>query len=283
MRTALLLLFMSLAALSSNAAGNDPAIEALEGAWVVQVGEQTRDRFLIVSDVKREQNRVMLGLATYGWIDSKDKPVRDWHAEIFGDSIHLSFYTPADSLITVSFKMEETSVSGEFASKAGKKSDVRMTRIADDELAMLRSAASERRKGSIAAADGKKVRVTKDSRIYLVYVGAEDCPPCRAFSGRYGDGKRLKEIAPELAEASFVKAELWSFRDPLTPGALPDELKWLAERTASGKLPLRKRGTPFFAAVVDKQVLVQGHGTTALETLVAPEIKRAVELRRAAN
>lgn len=275
-------LFMALAGASFTAAADDPAVEALDGAWVVQVGNQVRDRFLIVTGSKHLQNRVVPGSATYGWIDGKGKPVRNWQAGIFGDSIHLSFDTPADSLIKVSFKVDETTVSGDMLTKGGKNYDVRMTRVADDELVALRAAAADGKKG-LAAAGGGRSNITKDSKIYLVYVGAEDCPPCRRFSSYYGDGQRLKEIAPELIEARYVKAELWRFKDPLTAASLPDELKWLVVPNASGKAPLRKRGTPFFAAVVDKQVLAQGHGTTALETLVVPQIKHAVEQRRSAN
>jgi hypothetical protein len=272
----LLGLLLSLPALS-----NDLAVEALEGAWVVQVGDQPRDRFLIVSDVKREQNRILAGRTSYGWIDGKGKPVREWQAEIFGDSIRLGFYTPAESRIDVVFRADETSVAGEMATKQGKKLDIRMTRLADEELALLRASAAESKKG---ASRPTKLQASKQSKIYLVYVGADDCPPCRRFSATYGNGKRLGEISPALAEARFVTVSLWSFRDPVTATNLPDELKWLAESVLpSGKPPLRKRGTPFFAAVLDKTVLAQGHGTTALETLVAPQIANAVELRRAAR
>jgi hypothetical protein len=115
-------------------------------------------------------------------------------------------------------------------------------------------------------------------------VGAEDCLPCRRFEARIGsDGGGLKALAPELGEAQFVKASLRSYRDALAPGALPAELAWLAEPGASGKPPLRKRGTPFFAAVIDHGVVAQGHGVTALETLVVPEIQLAVQARRAAS
>jgi hypothetical protein len=103
------------------------------------------------------------------------------------------------------------------------------------------------------------------------------------WASYYGNGVRLKEITPELADARFVRVKLSSYRDPVTAGGLPDDLRWLIEGGATGKAPMRKRGTPFFAAVVDKRITAQGHGTAALEALVAPAIKRAVEERRAAN
>lgn len=278
--TRILLAFLAIQGFSAGTAlAQDAAAAALEGAWVVSVGDQPRDRFLIVRGASTDKNEVLAKSAVYGWIDGKAIQVGDWKAEIVGDTIKLSFLTPANSLVKVAFSAVDTSVSGDMLTKAGKKYDVRMTRLDAEELAALRAAAAEAK----SAAPAKKTGVTKDSKVYLVYVGADDCPPCNRFASYYGNGVRLKEIAPELAEAKFVRAQLRSYKEAVTSTALPDELKWLVAGDASGKLPLRKRGTPFFAAVVDKRVTAQGHGTAALEALVAPAIKRAVEERRAAD
>lgn len=279
MRKFLLLAFCALCAFNRAALAGDPAAEALEGAWLVQVGEQARDRFLVVSGAARTENRIVPATAIYGWIDGKGIEVKDWRAEVFGDAIRLTFRTPADSLVGVSLKAEEANAAGEMVVKSGKKFEVRMTRLPPEELQALRAAAAETRKAQKLA----PLRVAKDAKIYLVYVGAPDCPGCIRFEASNRNGERLKEITPELLEARYVKAELWSYKDPVTPAALPAELQWLVRPDAAGKLPLRKRGTPFFAAVVDQRVLAQGHGTAALESLVAPAIKRAVEGRRAAN
>jgi thiol-disulfide isomerase/thioredoxin len=130
----------------------------------------------------------------------------------------------------------------------------------------------------------KRSAVTKDSKITLVYVGADNCPPCRAFIGYYGkEGRRLPELAPELAEVRFVNVSLMHFTSPVHSEDLPEDLAWLLQPAANGKVPMRKRGTPYFIGVVDKRVVARGHGTEALKTLVVPEIRRAVEERRAAN
>ena len=63
-------------------------------------------------------------------------------------------------------------------------------------------------------------------------------------------------------------------RDPV--GRVPEDLGWLAGTGANGKPVLQRRGVPFFALVVDNRIWAQGHGVTALETLIAPEIRRAV-------
>jgi len=261
------------------AQAQDPGAEAIEGAWVVSVGEQTRDRFLIVKGAKTEKNEVRVASAVYGWIDGKGAQVGSWKAEIFGDTIKLSYVTSADSLVTVAFKATDTSASGDMVTKAGKKYDVRMTRLDAEELAALRAAAADA-KGSQA----KRLDVTKSSQISLVYVGADNCPGCRVFIGHYGkDGKRLNEIAPELAEARFVYVFQWRFQEPVLTEQLPADMTWLIRPAANGKMPMRKRGTPYFAAVIDQRVIAQGHGIGALQTLVVPAIKRAVEEKRAAN
>lgn len=275
----ILTMLVALLGVSSPALAQDSAAEAIEGAWVVSVGNQSRDRFLIVKGASIEKGEVLVKSAVYGWIDSKAKPVGDWKAAIEGDMIHLSFLTPADSLVKVSFSAADTSVIGDMLTKSGKKYDVRMTRLDAEELAALRAAAKGAR-----AEMAKGPTISKNSKISLVYVGAGDCPPCKRFIGQVGqDGKGLKDIAPELAEARFVYVYLHEFRSPVQSSLLPEEMRWLMQPAANGRTPMRKRGTPFFVGVVDHRVIAQGHGTAALETLVAPAIKRAVEERRAAN
>ncbi len=266
----------TLALLPSLAWSQDPAAAALEGAWVVSVGDQ-KDRYMIVRGARVEKNEIRVESTAFGWVDGRGKPAQNWKAEIFGDTIKLSLRTPGGAFLSTTFKTDETTVIGDWVSNTGNKLKVRMTRIDPAELAAM-----------IAAAGAKPERptksaLTKQSTIVLLYVGADDCPSCNRFASYYGSGERLKEITPELADARFVRVKLYHYRDPVTPSSLPDGLKWLIEPDASGSIPLKKRGTPFFAAVVDKRITSWGHGTAALETIVAPAIKRAVEDRRAAQ
>ncbi|HZQ74994.1 MAG TPA: hypothetical protein VFB08_18930 [Burkholderiales bacterium] len=271
---AVILVAATLAATALAAPGTDPAAEALEGAWLVDVDNQARERFLVLSDVRSARGELTIGTGLYGWIDGKGRPVRGWQARIAGDVIDIRYVTPADSLIEATLKAGEALVTGTMMTRTGKPHEVRMTRLADDELAALRAA---------ARGEKRAVPVARDAKIYLLYVGAADCVPCRRFEGRFGaDGGGLKALAPEVAEARFVKASLASYREPLSPGALPEELAWVLQPAAGGKPPIRKRGTPFFALIVDHSVLTQGHGMTALETLVVPELKIAVDARRTA-
>jgi hypothetical protein len=246
---------------------------------VVSVSNQQRDRFLIVKGAKTEKDEVRIQGGTYGWIDGKGKEVGNWKAQILGDTIKLTFVTPAESHFAVAFKSADTSGSGELVTKAGKKYEVRMTHLENEELAALRDAAT-----TAKSAQSKRIGATKASQIALVYVGADNCPPCAGFRPQIeDDGKLLKQKMPELAEARIVHVQMGYFHAAVSESLLPADMKWLLQSNSTGKLPLRKRGTPFFAAVVDRRVVAQGHGFIALETLVAPAIKRAIEERRAAN
>ncbi len=273
-----LIFLVSLLLPTANAMAQDLAAEALEGAWVVSVGESTRDRFLVIDGARTERGEVRVRSARYGWLDGKPTPVTNWKAEIAGDTIRLSFVTPASSLIAAEVKTTDTSVSGDFTSKTGKKYFVRMTRLDAEEFAALREAALSK------AAPREQLAVSKATPISLVYVGADDCPGCQRFIGHVGkDGRRLDDYAAGLTEARFVYVRQWSYRDPVAAADLPEDLKWLAQPGANGRIPLRKRGTPYFAAVVGPRVVAQGHGTSALQSLVAPAIRNALDQRRAAN
>lgn len=258
----------------------DLAAAAVEGAWVVSVGAQPRDRFLIVKGARTERDEVRVSTAVYGWIDGKGQEVGHWKAQVFGDTIKLSFMTPADSKVTVEFKSTETSASGDFLSKAGKKHDVRMTRLDDEEFAAMRSATASTK----AQQSKTKYGATKNSQISLVYVGADNCPACAGYRALMeNDGKGLKKSMPDVAQARIVHVQMGYYKAAVPESALPDDLKWLLQPNGAGKLPMRKRGTPFFVAVVDRRVIAQGHGGAALESLVAPAIKAATAERAAAN
>lgn len=266
--------------LSPPSLGEDLAAVAVEGAWVVSVGAQTRDRFLIVKGAKTERDEVRVASAMYGWIDGRGQEVGQWKAQVFGDTIKLSYLTPADSRVTVEFKSTETSVSGEFVSKAGNKYEVRMTRLDDEELAAMRAAAASTK----TPKPKTKYGATKNSKISLVYVGADNCPACAGYRALMeDDGKGLKKSIPDIAQAQVVHVQLGFYRATVPESALPADLQWLLQPNATGKLPMRKRGTPFFVAVMDRRVLAQGHGSAALESLIVPAIKSAAAERAASH
>ncbi|WP_119157393.1 hypothetical protein [Caldimonas tepidiphila] len=253
----------------------DAAAEALEGAWLISVGGDARDRFLIVSGVQRDGGRLWPGATRYGFLGGAGKTVSGWNAEIGGDMLRLKFVTPADAVMEVQFQAGDTLVEGSLRTKTGKILPVRWTRIADEELEELRAGPRE------LARQAAMSRIRPDSKIWLVYVGATDCPYCRGYEAEFfGRKQMMEQTIPDFPSIGYVKASLGGYRGTVTPGLLPPELRWLAGRGADGKPLLRKRGTPFFAAVVDDRVVAQGHGIVALESSVGPAINEALARRQ---
>jgi hypothetical protein len=274
-RIALVLL---LAATSSVMHGaGDPAAEALEGTWLVNVSDQPRERFLIVSGARSDRNRVHVATAMYGWIDAKGKEVDDWNAQVAGDTIRLSFVTPGNSLVKVEFKADDPTVSGTLVTKAGNSYELRMTRLPAQEVAALRAAAAASKKLA-----HKKALADRTGKLRLLYVGAGDCGACRYYERTYIRGGRMKELFPAFYEIEYVPIDIGSYRNKtwLKESNLPDDLKWLVDKKAPA---LRQYGTPFFAALTGESILAQGHGENALWNLVAPALTKAVEARRSSN
>ena len=87
---------------------------------------------------------------------------------------------------------------------------------------------------------------------------------------------------PEFSEIIYHKAFLGSYHATSSVASvLPPELAPLALRGPNGEpSKIRCHGTPYFALIVDEKVITQAHGITGLETLVIPQIKRVVALRR---
>ena len=187
--------------------------------------------------------------------------------------------------------MDDTTVSGRIVYTNGRDLELRMTRLPAEELAALREQARLDRaeqQGAKTAKAAKTAKTTKaavphagpNSKIHLVYIGSADCPSCRGYEAEYFGRKDLMaSVVPDFAKISYVKSSLSTYRARDPVGRVPPELAWLAERGANGKYPLARRGVPFFALIVDDKIWAQGHGTTALENLVAPEIRRAVTER----
>lgn len=255
----------------------DAASAALEGSWLVTVGSERRERFLVVRGARTAQGKIAVSSTSYSWLDGKDAPVKAWDCEVFGDELRLRFLTPADSQVTVAFRADETTASGTFLRKDGAVRELRMTRIPPEELAELRVAAKLAAKPQKAPA---RPHANADSKIYLVYVSAPDCPSCSGYEAEYFGRKDLMaKVVPDFPKITYVKSGLATYKqpglnDPVS--TVPAELAWLKGKGPDGKLLIKRRGVPFFALVVDQKIWAQGHGTTGLETLIAPEIKRAV-------
>jgi hypothetical protein len=256
----------------------DPAW-MVEGAWLVSLEGEPRDRFLTLSGVKLNGDRLEVLNASYGYIDGSAKPVRQWQAIVEGDTVRIQFLTPAESQIDVVLIADEVAVLGELKSAKGKQFPIRLTKLPASELAELRQARQ-------ASAKLAPPNIRSNSRIVLLYVSASDCPSCRGYQAEYFGRKNLMATQlPEFSEIIYEKAFLGSYRGAATvANVLPPDLAPLAMPGANGEpSKIRCHGTPYFALIVDQKVIVQAHGVSGFESLVIPKIKQAVALRRHAS
>ena len=98
----------------------------------------------------------------------------------------------------------------------------------------------------------------------LVYVGAQDCAPCRIWQSG--------ELTAFAASAEFARL---SYREIKTPTLLdvmkddfwPDDLRVYRDATGPGA------GVPLWLVIADDQVVAKGFGATQWNASILPKIK----------
>ncbi len=119
-----------------------------------------------------------------------------------------------------------------------------------------------------AAAAVAAVQVVKAparaSDLLLIYVGAEDCAPCRAWQN--GDGAEFRK-SPEFARIGYREVKSPRLRDMLEDEHWPEDL-----RAWRGRLK-RSDGVPLWLLVSGNDVIALRHGATAWQTSVVPMLR----------
>lgn len=100
--------------------------------------------------------------------------------------------------------------------------------------------------------------------ITLIYVGAEDCAPCRIWQN--GDGAAFRQSA-DFARIAYVEV-----KSPHLHDVLNDE-NWPLEIRGYRNLLKRSDGVPLWLIVSGNDVIVQRFGATAWHTAVLPTLK----------
>ncbi|SDD02335.1 hypothetical protein SAMN05216345_105255 [Cupriavidus sp. YR651] len=276
---------------AANVFAADQVGEALDGYWLVSVEGQERERLLLITGARSDAGAIRVDDAVYGWLDAGMAPVKGWTGKVDGNQLLLNFITPASSAIQVTLNAGETSLSGTFQATGKPARMVRFTKLDPAEIADLRAAAKAARlarsspsqKPSSPAANdqvvatGGEYHASRSSRIVFLYVGSFDCPGCRGYEAEYfGRMDKMASTFPEFKAITYEKVKLGSFRAPIRADDLPESLRWAMAPQADGKPLLHTRGYPFFAAFVDDHLWAQGHGVSGLETLVLPQLRRAM-------
>lgn len=107
-------------------------------------------------------------------------------------------------------------------------------------------------------------RPARNLNVMLLYVGAEDCAPCRAWQN--GDG------AAFLASVDFPRITYREVKSPHLHDVLKDQ-NWPDElRSYRGSLR-RSDGVPLWLVVSDHEIVEQRFGATEWRTTILPKIK----------
>lgn len=105
------------------------------------------------------------------------------------------------------------------------------------------------------------------SAVTLIYVGADDCAPCRTWQR----DKRPGWLAsPEISRIAYREVKSASVLDILKDDAWPDDLRVYRGQLAKGA------AVPLWLVVRDQQVVAQAWGGSQWDTTVLPRVKSLV-------
>jgi hypothetical protein len=100
--------------------------------------------------------------------------------------------------------------------------------------------------------------------LMLIYVGAEDCAPCRAWQN--GDGADFRSSA-EFSRVSYREVKSPHLHDVLSDEHWPEEIRAYRSRLK------RSDGVPLWLIVSGNDVVAQRFGTAAWQTSVLPTLR----------
>jgi hypothetical protein len=98
----------------------------------------------------------------------------------------------------------------------------------------------------------------------LVYVGADDCPPCKTWQRGDGDLFRHSALYDRLVYREVRSAALY---DILNDEFWPNDLRDLRDDLGPGT------GIPLFIVTVDHHVILRGYGLTEWRTKILPALR----------
>lgn len=100
--------------------------------------------------------------------------------------------------------------------------------------------------------------------LLLIYVGADDCAPCRAWQN--GEGAEFRKSA-EFARIFYREVKSPRLRDVLNDEHWPEDI-----RAWRGRLK-RSDGVPLWLIVSGNDVVAQRHGAAAWQASVMPTLQ----------
>jgi len=117
----------------------------------------------------------------------------------------------------------------------------------------------------VAALPGAQTRTpARAANLLLIYVGAEDCAPCRAW--QKGDGADFRTSA-EFARISYREVKSPKLRDVLNDAYWPEDIRAYRDRVK------RSDGVPLWLIVSSNDVVAMRFGAAAWHAGVLPTLR----------
>jgi hypothetical protein len=116
---------------------------------------------------------------------------------------------------------------------------------------------------TMAAASRYPVRGERPD-VTLLYVGADDCAPCRSWRG--GDGAAFL-ASTEFARITYREVRSPHLEDVLSDANWPDDL-----RDYRGRIR-RSDGVPLWLVIADRAIVEQQFGTAAWQERILPALR----------
>lgn len=107
----------------------------------------------------------------------------------------------------------------------------------------------------------------RPANLKLIYVGAEDCAPCRAWQNN--DGAAFRRSA-EFARITYVEVKAPHLHDVLKDEIWPEPIRGLKNRLK------KSDGVPLWLVVSNEEVLEQRFGAAAWRANILPAIRSAL-------
>lgn len=105
------------------------------------------------------------------------------------------------------------------------------------------------------------------ANLKLIYVGAEDCAPCRAWQSN--DGAAFRRSA-EFSRITYIEVKAAHLHDVLKDETWPEEIRGLRTRLK------KSDGVPLWLVVSNDEVVEQRFGAASWRANILPAIRSAL-------
>lgn len=105
---------------------------------------------------------------------------------------------------------------------------------------------------------------TRAANLLLIYVGADDCAPCRAW--QRGDGAAFQSSA-DFTRLTYREVKSPLLREVLKTESWPEDIRNYRDRLKPSD------GVPLWLVVKNDEVVIQRFGTTAWRSKILPTIR----------